>query len=302
MNSWLYPISKRSGYYFTDKKGRRVRTSYESFRDFVFTGLVADDSWGVYFNFGDVRAGDEVFVYTGERDRGIIGYAKVVAKSSPVRSRIRLRLNLAKTRLLLVSPVTASRVRPLIPPPRGALVNLRHGIRRLRQLLPWTAEYQAEARAILDPLKLKRRKLITAEVLKHTHKKALSHDSILAPVSVYLSRANFEIGTRSFGRLRTDLVGVKGRSTVIVEGKVISPAAGREAAREALGQLLEYSWWLQRDLRKPMATPRLWIAFSARPDPAVSNFLHDHNVIVSWPTQKGLSFYCEPRLKLGGQE
>ncbi len=290
MNSWLYPISKRSGYYFSDRKGRRVRTSYESFRDFVVTGAIADDEWGVHQNFDSVEVGDEVFIYTGDSDRGIIAYAKVTGKKSQRRRTIILRLDSAKTKLLLADPVPAARVRPLIPPPRSALLNVKRGVRRLRALLPWTSQNEAESRTKLGPLRLKRRTVVTAKIRRGTQQKELFHDSILSRVVVYLKSKGFEIGTRSFGRLRADLVAVRGSSSVIVEGKIIQPKAGRLQAREALGQLLEYSWLLRQHSERRSKAPALWIAFSARPHREVQAFLADQKVIVSWPTATGLSF------------
>jgi hypothetical protein len=134
MNSWLYPISKRSGYYFVDTR-RRVRTSYESFRDFVFPGRIKDRGWGVYHNFDKVCLGDELFIYTGDGDHGIIGYAKVVGKIIQTQ-RVVIRLDQAKTKRLLADPVPARKVRPLIPPPRASLVNLEGGIREIRNFFP----------------------------------------------------------------------------------------------------------------------------------------------------------------------
>lgn len=289
MNSWLYPISKRSGYYFTDKQGHRVRTSYESFRDFVATGRIKDDGWYVHSNFGKVEADDELFIYTGDDNRGIIAYAEVVGKTVRNR-RVVIRLNPAKTKLLLTDPVSAEIVRPLIPPPRTALVNLAGSIRELRKLLPWNSAYQAKAKTALSALKLRPVTFVTARNKGGRRRKWLRHDAILGPVRVYLKAKGFQIGMRSFDRLRADLVGLRRGDVVIVEAKMIERGAGRLQAREGLGQLLEYSWLFGQERSASARKPILWMAFSSKPNPSVSEFLASQKVIVSWPSSAGLKF------------
>ena len=47
------------------------------------------------------------------------------------------RLDMKKTKLLIENPVPAAQVRPHIPSPRGAVVNIEQGMRAIRKLLPW---------------------------------------------------------------------------------------------------------------------------------------------------------------------
>jgi hypothetical protein len=289
MNSWLYPISRKSGYFFSDKQGRRARTSYESFRDFVVTGRIQDKGWWVHANFDKVAQGDEVFIYTGDQDRGIIAYAKVNGKTARNR-RVKIRLDQPKTRLLLADPVPAPKVRPLIPPPRAPLLNLKNGIGEIRKLLPWTAKYRAQSKVALLALKLRPVKFTAIRNPKGVRRQWLRHDSVLEPVRVRLKEMGFLIGTHAFGRLRADLVGQRNRKVVIVEAKVIRRGAGRGQAREGLGQLLEYSWLLAQASTGPLRDHALWLAFSTKPESMVGKFLVSRDIVVSWPSKTGLKF------------
>jgi hypothetical protein len=293
MNSWLYPISSRSGHYFEDRQRHTISVSYEAFRDYVVPGIIKDDDWHVHSNFSLIQPDDEIFIYTGDGDQGIIGYATVIAKEARNRS-ISFHLDQTKTSQLLLKRVPAPLVRPLIPQPRAALVNLKDGIAQIRKLLPWHSTRRAKNSAALSKLNLKPVAHIFANMPGGKRKKWLRHDSVLAGVNVYLAALGFEIGTRSINRLRVDMVGVKGHEAVIVEAKMIKAGGGRLEARSGLGQLLEYSWLLGRSEKKPAHI--LWLAFSAVPETAVRDFLTSQNVLVSWPTRSGITVVGAERL------
>ncbi len=289
MNAWLYPISKRSGYVFSDDRGHHVRTSYESFRDFVVTGEIRDDSWKVHNNFDRAAPGDEVLIYTGDSDRGIIGRATIRSKVNR-RRRILIDLDVARTRLLLAQPVPASAVRKLIPPPRTGLLSLSSAMPALAKMLPWSATYDTRSKELLAPLRLRPVRFVFARHRQATTKKWLRHDTVLGPVRVYLKGRGFELGTRTLRGLRTDMVAVSRKETIVVEAKMIQEGEGRLEAREGLGQALEYAWLLQ--LACGRARPaKLWLAFSARPSADVAAFLDAQGAIVSWTTKRGLSFF-----------
>lgn len=293
MGFWLYPISSRAGYYFTNKRGRLVRASYESFRDIVVPGRIQVDDWTVRNNFDKVRPRDELFIYTGDGDRGIIAYAEVTGTIPKTRS-VKFRFDRAKTAKLLADPVPAALVRRHIPPARAALVNLEHCIRQIRTLLPWTAAHRSRASKALSPLNLRPMTVAHARIQGGLRQQRLRHDSILGPVRTYLKAEGFQIGTRSFGQLRPDLVGVRGRGLVIVEAKFIERGEGRSEAREGIGQLLEYSWLFRSEQEARFRPHILWLAFSSPPEARVQDFLESQRVLVSWPSHGGLNL-SDPR-------
>lgn len=286
MGAWLYPISKRSGYRFEDRHGRGVPVSYETFRDLVVPGKIKDEDWGVHANFDKVRIDDELFIYTGDSNHGIIGYGRVIGMDSNSRC-ISFRLDRRKCEQLLVTRVPAPIVRRIVPFPRAPLIDLSRKISALRQVLPWGARRKAVVKSRLKELKLRPPRRTFANIEPGMRRVLLHHDSVLAAVDAHLVAQGFEVGTRSFGRLRADMIALKSQAVVIVEGKMIAAGKGRFEAREALGQLLEYSWWLHKEDRRKKH--QLWVAFSARPGRSVRDFLRAHDVTVSWPSAGSLN-------------
>jgi hypothetical protein len=101
--------------------------------------LEEDDWWCLRTNFRRVRRGDEVFVYTGERDLGIVGYA-TVKRVDPSGRQLNLKFDLDKSRALLLNPVPAKVVRKWIPYPRAAVCDVSAFRTELYRRLPWGQE------------------------------------------------------------------------------------------------------------------------------------------------------------------
>src|SRR5262249_23021362 len=99
---WLYAIAERAGLDFELNGNRRLAVSIESYNKLLRSGELAEDKWWyISQNWTRVEINDEVFIYTGDEDRGIIGYATVLA----VKCRkgvwfIRMNLDFAKCRAL----------------------------------------------------------------------------------------------------------------------------------------------------------------------------------------------------------
>lgn len=289
MGSWLYPISSRGEYWYELSPGRKVPMSFEVFRDSVLRGKTSE-KWVVNQNFGAIRLGDELFIYTGDRDRGIIGYAKVTGKDERTQCVI-FRLDRQRTKDLLFDPIPAPLIRPHIPPPRKTVVNLGPHMSALRKLLPWSVTRARQEALALSPLNLRPRRRVAANLKARKDARWLLHDTVLQPVDDFLSVRRFEVGGHPFGRLRVDMAARRGRDLVIVEGKTIKKgSSGREEARTGLGQLLEYSWWFKHHYHH--LRHHLWVAFSARPGKTIVDFLEDHKVFVSW-TKSQRSFLSE---------
>jgi hypothetical protein len=138
MKSWLYPISKRAKATF-NLKSRPVPVSLATYERLVRDGrLVQDEWWHIATNFLNVQRGDEIFIYTGDEDRGIVGYATVRAVGRAKR-RIRLKFDLKRCLALLEArSLPASVVRDWISFPRAAVLGLSPFLNGLRQHLPWT--------------------------------------------------------------------------------------------------------------------------------------------------------------------
>ena len=137
---WLYPISARANRHFLLKDGSKPLATLQNYRDLVHDERIVEDRyWGISQNWTHVKYGDEVFIYTGDYDQGIIGYA-TVADVTYRRGRWRLELdiNQARCRTLLQEEhkIPAVMVRRWVFP-RRAVTSLAPFQGELRALLPW---------------------------------------------------------------------------------------------------------------------------------------------------------------------
>jgi predicted RNA-binding protein with PUA-like domain len=113
--------------------------SIDSYKALVRTGeLVKDAWWYISQNWRKIQIGDEVYVYTGDEDLGIVGFAVVAAiEKRPDAWYIQMDFDLNKCRSLLNHPISAAKVRNWIHHPRKTVVNLEAFESELHSLLPW---------------------------------------------------------------------------------------------------------------------------------------------------------------------
>ena len=138
---WLYPISKKAERVFELDHGRKVSVSLQSYRELVQKGeLTQDEWWYITQNWRWIEIGDEVFIYTGDEDCGIIGYAivKDVEKTEPGDWYLHMDFDLGKCRALLRSPVPAPVVRKWVHYPRRTVINFERYEEELQKHLPWS--------------------------------------------------------------------------------------------------------------------------------------------------------------------
>lgn len=136
MATWLYPISKRARKEFYLRDGARMAVSVDNYVKLVKNGRLGEDKeWYLSTNFKAVQVGEEVFIYTGDNDLGIIGYAKILSvnREEPA---FDLEFDLRKCEALLEAPIPASLVRKWVYP-RRAVVELTPHLSKLNSLLPW---------------------------------------------------------------------------------------------------------------------------------------------------------------------
>lgn len=116
--------------------------SIANYEKLLKTGeLTQDKWWGISQNWKNVRPNDEVFIYTGDDDLGIIGYGTILG----VEWRgdcwcIKLSLDITKSRHLLKKPIPAKTVRQWVHYPRRNLTNLARYKTQLIRLLPWDTQ------------------------------------------------------------------------------------------------------------------------------------------------------------------
>jgi hypothetical protein len=139
---WLYPLSAAADRTFTlDETGESISVTADSYRALVEDGrIVQDRHWYISQNWNNIEIGDELFIYTGDRDLGIIGCASV----GGVEQRgdhwcILPRFDLERCRALLDNPVPAAVVREWVAFPRKSVINLAPFKEQLHAALPWSS-------------------------------------------------------------------------------------------------------------------------------------------------------------------
>ncbi len=134
--TWLYSISKRPGYHFIID-GKKIPVTIDSYRDLIESGqLDRDRDWHLTQHWDHIEVGDQVFIYTGDEDVGILGFA-TVARVNLAQQTMDLSFDIEKCKMLLRSPVPASKVRRWKLNLRKNVVDLNSVATRLHKLLPW---------------------------------------------------------------------------------------------------------------------------------------------------------------------
>jgi hypothetical protein len=136
---WLFSIAEGYGRTF-DITGGAVPVTVETYRQLIVTGRIVEDRWWrISQNWNRIETEDEVFIYTGDGDLGIIGFARVRS----IRRRrsgwvIEPDFDLPRSRLLLENPIRAAVVRSWHCNMRRNPVNLEAVSSEFHSLLPWS--------------------------------------------------------------------------------------------------------------------------------------------------------------------
>jgi len=289
MSTWLYPISKKAGRSFI-LSGKPVKVSLESFRGLVQSGRLKEDKkWYVWQNYRKIQPGDEIYIYTGDQNTGIVGYATVqkVYQDQKDSWYIELQFDLKKCKKLIDQPVPAKVVRQWVRFPRASVISLEQFQKKLSRYLPWSSYfYLKPTESIFKDLHLKPLSQVT--ISPKEHQRRLIHDTLLEPAADFLRSMGFKVGAKTFGKFQADLIGMRKKQIIIADGKTNERGQGRKEAREALGQLFEYRWLFRHEKRGEKLKYYLWVVFQNRPDGQVIEFLEDHQFLVSWIENKSV--------------
>jgi hypothetical protein len=135
---WLYTISARARRTF-DVEGVSIPVTVDSYRELVRNERIKEDRWwSIAQHWRHVEKGDELFIYTGDQDLGIIGYATVNDKVERNGHWCLLpRFELDRCRKLLNQPICAAVVRQWVHFPRKNVIDLAPFKEQLCALLPW---------------------------------------------------------------------------------------------------------------------------------------------------------------------
>jgi len=286
---WLYPLSSKSGYFFTLKFGNSVDTGPASLEQMILDD-VADDTWIAHKNWKNIKDGDRIWIYYGkiDGDLGIVALAYVENVEKPNRPNgtalIKLAFDLTKSKKLLKTPFSAIIVRRFIPKPQGALYKvekvlanklLRHLDLKFRR--PPKTKFATSGYALGVSSTIS----YTYPLRKVTVRRR--HDEIIRPLKTRLESEGWQSVQVDVKPMRVDLAMKRNNYTIIVEAKTFSGSSSGDV-RAAFAQLKEYGWRVERSKRNA-TNLILWALFEKEPKSGEIEFLEDQEIYVSWISQ-----------------
>lgn len=286
---WLYPLSSKSGYFFTLKFGNSVDTGPASLEQMILDG-VTDDTWTAHKNWKNIKAGDRIWVYYGkiDGDLGIVALAYAKNVEEPKRptgaAQIKLTFDLVKSKKLLKIPFSAVVVRRFIPRPQGALYKVEKELaNKLLQHLDSKLKRPNETKLVTSGYALGVSSTIsyTYPLRKVTVRRR--HDEIIRPLKTRLESEGWQAVQVDVKPMRVDLAMKRKNYTIIVEAKTISGSSAGDV-RAAFAQLKEYGWRVERSKRNA-TNLILWALFEKEPKAGEIEFLEDQEIYVSWISQ-----------------
>src|SRR5215470_16564439 len=135
----LYVISAGADREFSlEQSGESIPVTVDSFRQLIENGRIVEDQyWYISRLWSHIAIGDEMFIYSGDKDIGIIGYATVLAVEKRGSDwAICPQFDLERTKALLQQPIPAVVVREWVYPRRN-VTDLAAVRDKLQSLLPW---------------------------------------------------------------------------------------------------------------------------------------------------------------------
>jgi len=291
---WLYPISEGSDYVFS-AHGRKWPTSPAGFAEMIRHGG-ADDRWTIHSNRRRVAPGDKVVVYASKKPtRGplIVGIGTLTSASEWYapwnRFTIRIRWDRQQCLDLAVSPIDATHLMQHLPMTKGAVMGLPGALQS------WIRDRLQIREGMADRFRdyLRRAEKVKGiKVKKGAYRALLRHNArLVSPFRARLVRSGWEIMTTSETslELEADIVAARAGQALIVEAKTTKQGDGRREIREAIGQLLDYEYFLlPRLLPKSVKGVHLLILLEHAPRPQLATFAERSGFLIAWFSGKGL--------------
>jgi hypothetical protein len=155
---WLYAIAAKAKNFFSfDDGSPSLNATTDNFRVLAEAGRLDEDPrWFVGQHAATVEGGDELFIYSGDKNIGIIGFAHIESAGGDKGARFVVpKFDYPKTIALLANPVPAAEVRSWklslrrnlvdLAPIRGRLVeSLPSGFFRTQLVMAYAGEISAE--------------------------------------------------------------------------------------------------------------------------------------------------------------
>lgn len=139
-SSWLYTIRKAPGFNF-EINGESIPVTTDSYWSLIENQRLNEDkAWNFSQLGGKLKQGDELFIYTGTNNLGIIGYAIVGSVTRlPKGWSLEPIFDYAKSHMLRDHPISARSVRSWGINLRRNVIDISFRRSELQSLLPWAS-------------------------------------------------------------------------------------------------------------------------------------------------------------------
>jgi hypothetical protein len=136
---WLYLLSEGAGRHF-NIKGKDEPVTFDSYKRLVENGRLAEDRcWRISQHQKRAKKGDELYIYFGKGNRGIIGYATIRSVlQRGLESCLDLEFDFSRCQMLIEEPIEAVVVRSWKLNLRKNPVGLSAVTSQLDSLVPWS--------------------------------------------------------------------------------------------------------------------------------------------------------------------
>jgi hypothetical protein len=253
-----------------------------------------DDRWTIHANRHRVEPGDHVVVYASKKPTrpplivGIGALTRAPEWYAPWgRYTIRIRWDRRQCLDLAVSPIDATHLMEHLPTTKGAVMRLPNALQR------WVRDRLRVREGMAK--RLSRHLVKRIAVKRGTYRAVLRHDArLVAPIRARLVSAGWDILVASTTNLQleADIVAVRGGQSLIVEAKTTHQGDGRQEIRYAIGQLLDYEYFLLPQLLPKSTTkPHCLILLEHAPRPELSTFAESNGFLIAW--------FCGKTLRAG---
>lgn len=291
-NIWLYPVSERSGFSFPGQPD----TSLRSFRNMIRSGGT-DSRWHVTDHRDEIQRGDVFAIYEAKtrRDPPYLIGTGVVVKAAEWYERwqtyvVGLQLDREECRRLSELPIPATYLMGHLPRQKRAVVELPP------RLQSWVKRRLAARRAIelaaYSELAALRTEAKTIRVGGRTYEAVLRHDPlIIVPLRRRLEHAGWDVIPGDAEGGKPDLIASnrRGDRLLLVEGKTVGSKGGRIEIRYAIGQLLDYAFFLLPDMNLGNTKCDRLILLERKPDSKFIGFVESLDIGLAWMAGNGIA-------------
>jgi len=280
---WLVPANRYVR--FVNNSGRTIAPKFADVRNAALSGRLDSFVCEVRGALVDARAGDTIWCYLPDLDVGLVAVGRARRPKAGKHATITAKIDRRRSRLLAVDPLAASTVRRWVPDLRHGSVDLESRPRAMAVIDAWANERNERD---LETLEIFAVKTWRDAAGRSNRVSNLAVHDVLAPIARLLRSQEFAVGVKAPTTSDPQLIARRARDVITLRVCRLRTGGGKLEIPEAVGNLLESRWRLERSTGDPKLRITPWLACSARPSAELTTFLEDLGILVSWPARGDL--------------